>query len=88
MYANLQMAGLAVLGAMPAYSLRRWQLCTELAFYTELPCWLSYLLCMYVASLVQALVASDPDVIIIGPCGLDLATARVEAMQLVKQPWW
>ena len=36
----------------------------------------------------DALVASDPDVIVFCPCGLDLAATRREAARLEKLAWW
>jgi len=36
----------------------------------------------------EQLVASQPEAIIITPCGLDLATTRREAVALTQQSWW
>ena len=36
----------------------------------------------------EALVESAPDLIVICPCGLDLAAARKEAATLQAMPWW
>lgn len=36
----------------------------------------------------EELRALDPDVIIIAPCGFDLARTRAELPPLVEQPWW
>ncbi len=36
----------------------------------------------------EAVTASDPDVIVICPCGLDLDMGRREAGMLAKQTWW
>lgn len=34
------------------------------------------------------MVAADPDLIIIAPCGLDLPTTRREMAALAEQAWW
>jgi len=36
----------------------------------------------------SALVATQPDVVVVCPCGLQLDGARSEAQALAKQPWW
>lgn len=36
----------------------------------------------------DALVAADPDVIVVLPCGYDIARTRVELPALAAQPWW
>jgi ABC-type Fe3+-hydroxamate transport system substrate-binding protein len=36
----------------------------------------------------EAFVASDPDVIIVSPCGLDLGSCTREAELLMQQPWF
>ena len=36
----------------------------------------------------EALVAADPDFIVICPCGLDLEQTRKELPALTTQPWW
>jgi iron complex transport system substrate-binding protein len=33
-------------------------------------------------------IASDPDIIIVAPCGLDLAATKRELAPLAAQPWW
>lgn len=32
--------------------------------------------------------ASDPDIIVVCPCGLDIRTSLLEAGGVVGQPWW
>lgn len=36
----------------------------------------------------QAFIESDPDMVIIAPCGLDLGAARREVTALTSQSWW
>lgn len=36
----------------------------------------------------EALVAADPDVIIVLPCGYDIERTRAELPALVREPWW
>lgn len=37
---------------------------------------------------VSALTAADPDLVIVCPCGLDLATGRRELEHIARKEWW
>jgi ABC-type Fe3+-hydroxamate transport system substrate-binding protein len=36
----------------------------------------------------DAVVAADPDVIIVSPCGLDISMTKCEAAPLTAKSWW